>query len=64
MSREFKNVLVVQVPQEETVENPTAALKMGLALAQEGSAFVTRSASCLPSQPGSPSASSPTHLLG
>jgi hypothetical protein len=41
MSREFKNVLVVLAPQEETVGNPTAALKMGLALAQEGSAFVT-----------------------
>ncbi|BDA83582.1 universal stress protein A [Aureimonas sp. SA4125] len=41
MSREFKNVLVVLAPQEETVECPTPALKMGLALAREANAFVT-----------------------
>jgi hypothetical protein len=41
MSRQFKNVLVVLAPQEKTVENPTAAMRMALALAREDGAFVT-----------------------
>lgn len=41
MPREFKNILVTLVPQNEAHESPTAALKMSLALAQEASAFVT-----------------------
>lgn len=41
MSREFKNVLVALVSQDKAVDNPTAALTMGLALARMASAFVT-----------------------
>ncbi|KQQ84751.1 universal stress protein [Aureimonas sp. Leaf324] len=41
MSRQFKNVFVVLAPQEKTVENPTAAMRMALALAREDGAFVT-----------------------